>query len=487
MDTTFTAVKATPKQIALLTSLGWLGNPAAVTAKQASEAIDRLMLQRKAETDALVEDAKRASEAINLIDVAGRFTELRREAAKEYAGPCPKCGGRDRFHVTAEWFFCRTCHEQRGDAIEFIVWREGCTFLEACSRITGGNLPMNTGERVKPVHKSSESAYKWDEPRRKAAVNLSHINLVTAGTAYAWQAMEYLQKRCIAPETIAAFGIGYTSAGLPNTWDGKTHCYPKQLAISLPWFNHDGALVAVKYRFIEPHTYTDKDGKTQAGKDGKGVRFTSRGQVNGNVFGWQALRGAAVLIICEGEMNALSLWQAGRGAVDVLSMGSESTTKKLPPTAVDLAHRYAHRVVWADKKEIADAAALQIGGASMTSPKGMDANDLLKAGKLGDLITAMLGRLGASLPAESLRADVRTEPPTALTLCFEPGCLLYGPAGATADDYSAWLSAEDASNPAVAADLSALRGLLLAQPVTVEHPHATLLTDYARRPAAPGS
>jgi hypothetical protein len=190
------------------------------------------------------------------------------------------------------------------------------------------------------------------------------------------------------------------------------------MAISLGWFNHDGALVAVKYRFIEPHTYTDKDGKEQTGKDGKGVRFTSRGQIEGNTFGWQALRGADkvdVLIVCEGELNALSLWQVGRGAVDVLSTGSEATTKKLPPVVVDLAAKYKHCIVWADKKDIADKAAAQIGAASMASPGGKDANDLLQAGKLGALLTAMLGRLGVELPAESRTDDTPVRIPTSHT------------------------------------------------------------------------
>ena len=330
---------------------------------------------------------------IDLIELAGRYVELRKVAPKEYHGPCPWCGGDDRFRVTTERFACRQCG-RTGDAIEFVMQKQNVDFKGAAA-ILGGNLPIGASEKVKPVSKPSEPAYTWDEPKHKQACVESHANLMSAGTRHAWDAMEYLQGRGIESETINAFGIGYTLFQLPNTWDGEKFVYPKQLAISLPWFNHDGALVAVKYRFIETHTYTDKDGKEST------ENKTSRGQVTGNAFGWQALRGADVLIICEGELNALSLWQAGRGAVDVLSTGSEATTRKLPPVVADLAHQYAHRIVWADKKEIADAAASQIGAASMASPGSRDANDLLKAGKLGALLTAMLGRLGVTLPDES--------------------------------------------------------------------------------------
>lgn len=370
-------------------------------------------------------DTARLKANINLIDWVGRFVELRRVSPVEYHGPCVWCGGDDRFRVTAEHFACRQCG-RKGDVIEFVMQQQNVDFKMAVS-ILEGNLSMNVGEKVKPVSKPAELTYEWDKPKQQGLVIESHANLVAARTRHAWACMAYLQGRGIEPATIRAFGIGYTAFQLPNTWSGKQFVYPKQLAVSLPWYNYDGALVAVKYRFIESHTYSDKDGKERT------ENKTSRGQAAGNVFGWQALRGTDkvdALIICEGEMNALSLWQAGRGAVDVLSTGSEATTKKLPPVVVDLAKRYAHRIVWADKKEIADAAALQIGGASMGSPGGKDANDLLQAGKLSALLTAMLGRLGVSLPSESPVSQSVSESPTGCTpvrtptLSIEPVLLM---------------------------------------------------------------
>ena len=360
-------------------------------------------------------DTAQLKQSISLVDLVGRYTELRKVSPKEWHGPCPWCGGDDRFRVTADFFACRQCG-RKGDAIEFVMQRQNVDFKEAVS-LLGCNM-TDVGEKRKPISKPVESAYEWDEPKHKQAVIASHVNLMAASTGYARQCMTYLQGRGIEPATVQAFGVGYTSFQLPNTWNGKDFVYHKQLAISLGWFNHDGALVAVKYRFIEPHTYTDKDGKEQTGKDGKGVRFTSRGQIEGNTFGWQALRGADkvdVLIVCEGEINALSLWQVGRGAVDVLSTGSEATTKKLPPVVVDLAAKYKHCILWADKKDIADKAAAQIGAASMASPGGKDANDLLQAGKLGALLTAMLGRLGVSLPAESRTDDAPVHTPASHT------------------------------------------------------------------------
>jgi DNA primase len=54
----------------------------------------------------------------------------------EWAGPCPVCGGRDRFRVWPSRsrqgaFFCRQCGKH-GDLIEYFRWAEGKTYAEAC-------------------------------------------------------------------------------------------------------------------------------------------------------------------------------------------------------------------------------------------------------------------------------------------------------------------------------------------------------------------
>ncbi len=62
---------------------------------------------------------------------------LRGKPDGERYGPCPKCSGRDRFHVCwyagRERFFCRQCHPRRGDAIEYLHWAHGMTYREACA------------------------------------------------------------------------------------------------------------------------------------------------------------------------------------------------------------------------------------------------------------------------------------------------------------------------------------------------------------------
>jgi len=57
----------------------------------------------------------------------------------EYAGPCPWCGGDDRFRIWPEQkqfgtFWCRQC-EMGGDAIHYLREKEGLTYKEACERL----------------------------------------------------------------------------------------------------------------------------------------------------------------------------------------------------------------------------------------------------------------------------------------------------------------------------------------------------------------
>ena len=62
------------------------------------------------------------------------YTSLTRKSAHEYCGPCPWCGGSDRFIVWTNkgkggQFYCRQCQE-KGDGIAFLK-KEGLNFHEA--------------------------------------------------------------------------------------------------------------------------------------------------------------------------------------------------------------------------------------------------------------------------------------------------------------------------------------------------------------------
>lgn len=76
---------------------------------------------------------------MNLIDIVPNMSRVSSSKGGEYHGPCPSCGGRDRFHVWpgqkdhGTWW-CRGC-ERGGDAIAYFREVEGMSYRDACGRL----------------------------------------------------------------------------------------------------------------------------------------------------------------------------------------------------------------------------------------------------------------------------------------------------------------------------------------------------------------
>ena len=342
-------------------------------------------------------DTQRIKQGADLRTVAAQHTILSRAAGdKELEGPCPKCGGVDRFHVKADTFFCRQCYPldngRPHDAIAYIQWLHGIDFKEACAMLSGGSAPTTAGATVqRPQHREPQGVI-WDQSEAQGIVR--NASKLLSNSKHGEPGRAYLLGRGIEPATWEAFGLGYMPAvSLPGTWNAetKTYTYPKQPAIVIPWYV-DGELRAIRYRFIEKHTYTGAEGKER-----KDVKSKSEfgGPTGGLLFGAQTHEaGARALVLCEGELNACAIWQATRGqGIDVLSIGSQDS--KLTPAHVERIGQYSHVLAWLDERERAKSimAALP-GAAGMQSPRGKDANDWLQAGKLEGLIVGMLRRAG---------------------------------------------------------------------------------------------
>jgi phage/plasmid primase-like uncharacterized protein len=325
--------------------------------------------------DATIEQAKRVS----VVSSAERYSQLSKLTAHEWAGPCPKCGGEDRFHVTEDWFFCRQCHDKRGDVIDFVRWMQpGLSFHDAVAQLAGGILPVPT--QRKPVRTKPAARAKTPDWSRKAAAMLQAAQerlLEAEGEP----GREYLLSRGLEPRTWLQYGLGYRpNTPIPGT-DGKQTAP----AICMPWYV-GGKLAGLRYRFLEM-----QDGHKQTAEYGS--------QFAGRLFGGQGLpdwvthaksdgkfEGMCDLVICEGEINAMSIWQvAGDTNLHVLSLGSESA--KLSDAMVAFAQRYRNVIVWADRAEVARELQTVIPAAhGLTSPDGQDANDLLKSDMLGAVL-----------------------------------------------------------------------------------------------------
>src|SRR5580704_1961515 len=105
------------------------------------------------------------------------------------AGPCPVCGGTDRFgiNIKKQMFYCRKC-DVGGDVITFVRHVDGCTFKEAVNLLAGGHKPPQkpaTGAR------HGAAAHRDSGGPAKAADN-------AAKAAWLWSRREPISENCPA-------------------------------------------------------------------------------------------------------------------------------------------------------------------------------------------------------------------------------------------------------------------------------------------------
>lgn len=331
-------------------------------------------------------DIDRLKNSVDLRNLAGSYTKLRHHHADEYVGACPFCGGTKRCGYHQDWFYCRDCRKS-GDAIGFLMSIAGIDFLTACGRLSA-EANLDPSLRVEPAPKAPrQSRAEW------IADAVGTMRRAVGKLTYSEPVRSYLEGRKLKPSTWAAFGLGAAVLPLPGTWDDKKRegCYPSQPAVALPWVDRAGDVLGIRYRFTEKHTYTDL-----AGNKKEDVRLKSKlGSRLSCLFGWQAIedgdKSGTILVIVEGEINAMSIWQMAKEAeyaIDVLSIGSEG---QRPEDLGEIASPYAGVIVWADKLDVAKDLRSAINGASgVFSPNGMDANDLLVAGQLQGYMDAWI-------------------------------------------------------------------------------------------------
>lgn len=118
---------------------------------------------------------------MNLLDLASKKVNLKKVASTnggEWTGPCPECGGNDRFHV---WpynngekgsYWCRGCGKT-GDNIQFLIDFEGMNFKDACAWLNinldtnyhGKHAPQEKREFQPTEHQSPDQL--WQEKAEK--------------------------------------------------------------------------------------------------------------------------------------------------------------------------------------------------------------------------------------------------------------------------------------------------------------------------------
>lgn len=245
-------------------------------------------------------DTEAINAGVDLAELIGADTMLRRESASSLCGPCSFCGGSDRMvvrpapskgHGPAWW--CRQCTGGKPkDAIHYVMRRDHVTFPEACLRLTGGSEPdaawLET-RRAEFRRRIAESAAREAEHREAARRHLAAATAESDYQAALWSHLDVigaLLRDGISESAIAAFGFGWRDLG--GKWGP---------ALTIPW-TRGGELQSLQYRLL---------GATSGDKY-RWARGTS-----GRLWNADALDNPHddILVVAEGAKKAAALWSAG--------------------------------------------------------------------------------------------------------------------------------------------------------------------------------
>ncbi|MDX9965168.1 DUF3987 domain-containing protein [Desulfobacter postgatei] len=270
-------------------------------------------------------------------------TDLQKESETSYAGPCPVCGGDDRFVYKTDTgnCWCRQCHAQAMDVVDFHGWLTGKTIPDLMREYLPDDAGQNEDTRQPTPH-------------------------------------DLFSKRGLAGEVIR---ILTEARGLKVTAHAGKQC------VAVPYVSLQGEIKATQYLSIdqEPFPFTAKNGKTANKVFGKGDK-------PGDECFFLAGPGpdqADKIIITEGVINALTAWQWFPKACCIALGGSTYTrkVKALKPyirqtakviicqdnddagkmmvqSIYQVLGNKVHRLVWGPDDE-----------------PGLDLNDLLQAGQ----------------------------------------------------------------------------------------------------------
>lgn len=148
--------------------------------------------------------AKPITEIVHLLGLAG----LKR-MGHELVGPCPQCGGTDRFGINTRkgLFQCRICGA-KGDGIALVMWDRGVDFPGALTWLCGEADGISDAERAERIRKAKAVALKAkhdDNAYRLDVIRKAH-DLWEQGRSPAGTDVEaYLARRSIDIQALGGF------------------------------------------------------------------------------------------------------------------------------------------------------------------------------------------------------------------------------------------------------------------------------------------
>lgn len=252
---------------------------------------------------------------------------LKKITASEWAGPCPVCGGNDRFRLWPDntkkggfrWL-CRQCGKY-GDVIDLYRAVKNCGYAEACKSLaldekTPG--PDNKQKIVKNSFPARETDFiKWNSRARSFLSNCQTGYDVAFDNDYVPSekvVTELITGRCLNLQTLLACGIGYnekTRYEPRDSWGLKSD--PKHQKIKIP----KGIVIATRRKNIGVVAITIRLPAEDIEKGGP-----KYWQIAGSLKDVPYVCGkpGTPVVIVESALDAALVWQYGKGKFSAVAI-----------------------------------------------------------------------------------------------------------------------------------------------------------------------
>lgn len=229
----------------------------------------------------------------------------------EHAGPCPWCGGKDRFRVWPKSgkhgrFWCRQCGRS-GDAITLLRDLKGISYQEAAETL--GLKPQHPGPyRMKSGTPLGPPPASWQE----RAWALSEESIAHLWSGRGLRARKWLNERGLDDETINLASLGYNPADRHEDgglWGlaGKKEVYIPR-GITIPWIIQSDIWRFNVRRPVGTPRYIGPAGSS-----------------NG-LYNVDDIAVGKPVVLVEGEIDALSVMQAA--SIAAVATGSTSGSRR---------------------------------------------------------------------------------------------------------------------------------------------------------------
>lgn len=303
---------------------------------------------------------------MNLVDFVQSkgFPLAKQSSGGEWAGPCPFCGGNDRFRVFEDGgragaaipgrYFCRQCGA-KGDYVSWLIDFENLSPAEALTSAGCSRAGQKADKGRKCAKMSTNHARNSETNRNKGET----VSAVSASETWSGQAERVLSsamqsmtadsagaffhgERGLSFETCKALGFGwqtsnsFTAAELWGLPAGKKVVVPAGAVLPV---HRSGRVVSLLVRRSTPYRVpgTDRELRFHEVRGGAKVPFLC------GPFG-------APLVVCESILCAASVYQASGGKVAALAtLGASKPI--LDAEAVDFLKSAAVVLVAADDDE----------------------------------------------------------------------------------------------------------------------------------------